>query len=387
MRISRLSKEISSSPTLLLNETAKKLKAQGKPVINLGVGEPANFSPLAAVERASARLETRMVKYTPSGGSPELKASIIKYTFEHYGRKPEENNILITNGAKQAIFNAFITILDHDDEVILMAPYWVSYPEIIKMASGKPVVVHPPRGKMTPRMDDVRGRVTQKTKAIILNNPNNPSGIVFHHEFIFELVKFCELNEIYLIMDDIYHQLIFGGTPWVPGYRITDRDIDSSYIVVINGVSKTYGMTGFRVGWAIASSKLIQVMTNIQSQTTSGVSIVTQDAALGALSGDQKVVSDLRETIRKNRDTTIQELQKIPDVGIVKPEGAFYCFPDFCSYNNDSMALSKFLLAIALVVVVPGIVFGMEGHLRISYSGNTDEIVEAIGRINNALRS
>ena len=387
MRISPKAYQIASSPTLALNEKAKQLKAEGKPVINLGVGEPKNLTPISATNKAKSRLETRQIKYTAAGGVHELKDAIVTYTSLYYGRTPALNNITVTNGAKQAIYNALLSILDHGDEVILLAPYWVSYPEMVKMAGGKPVVVIPHQESLVPNLDDVLAQIHNKTRAIILNSPNNPSGVIYSRDFVRELVKLCELKEIYLIMDDIYHQLVYGDTQWHPGYRYTDRDINSSYILVINGISKTYGMTGFRIGWAIAARELIHCMTNIQSQTTSGVSIVTQDGALGALTGPQSVVSDLRVAIRHNSEITTLGLDKIPGVQTIKPEGAFYCLPNFRTYCVDSMELSQFLLDKAYVAVVPGSVFGMEGYIRISFAGDPDEIDEAIARIRDTLQS
>jgi len=387
MKISRQAAAIAPSPTLSLNEMAKKLQAQGNPVINLGVGEPENLAPLSAIEKATERLTTRKIKYTAAGGTSELKDAIIRYTANNYHRTPSLNNVIVTSGAKQAIYNALIAILDPGEEVILLAPYWVSYPEMVMMAGGSPIVVAPTARTLTHRIEDVRTALTPSTRAIILNNPNNPSGVLSPPEFVSILVKLCEEMEIYLILDDIYHKLIFGGTPWVPGYDFTQKPIDSSTIIVINGISKSYGMTGFRIGWAVAAAELIKVMTNIQSQTTSGVSIVLQDAALGALQGDQDVVTRLCNSIKINRDLVVAELLTIPNITVVRPEGAFYCLPDFSVYNPNSLVLSQFILEKALVAVVPGSAFGMEGHLRISYAGDTAQILEGISRIREVLGS
>jgi aspartate aminotransferase len=385
MKISRTAFSITASPTLSLNERAKSLRAQGKSVINLGVGEPKNLTPLMAIKAAKARLATRRIKYTPSSGIPELKKAIVQYTKENYSRTPALKNIQVTVGAKQAIYNALVAILNPGDEVIMLAPYWVSYPEMIKMACGIPVVVMPLEAKLTPQMKDVQSAVTSNTKAVILNSPNNPSGVIYSPDFVSEMVVFCEQHEIYLIMDDIYHKLVYGETPWVAGYTFSEKEIDSSYIIVINGISKSFGMTGFRIGWAVASSELIQVMTNIQSQTTSGVSIILQDAAVGALTGYQKVITELRDNIEENRDIALDGLLSINKLKIIKPEGAFYCLPDFRAYNSDSFALSEYILDKALVAVVPGSAFGMEGYLRISYAGDPEEIAEAISRISYLL--
>ncbi len=385
MKISSRAYSIETSPTLALNDLAKRLKSEGKPVINLGVGEPTNLTPLSATIQAHKCLETRMIKYTPSSGNPELKNAIAQYTRDHYGYTPDPANILITSGAKQAIFNTLMAILDPGDEVILLAPYWVSYPEMVKIAGGVPRILLPQDGNFLPDMDQIHSSISPRTKAIIVNSPNNPSGSIYSQDAISRFITLCEQHETYLIMDDIYHQLVFGDVPWTPGYRFTTLPIDSSYLVVINGISKTYGMTGFRVGWAIAAKPIVSVMGNLQSQTTSGVSTLLQEAALGAITGSQDVVDELCQSIKLNRDATVRGLKSIPGIRLVEPKGTFYCLPDFRAYDHDSVSLSKRILENTYVAVVPGSAFGMEGHLRFSYAGNQDEIREAIRRIKSFL--
>ena len=385
MPISKQALSIANSPTLALNDKAGVLRAQGKAVINLCVGEPQNKAPLVAVESAIARLETREVKYAPTSGTQALKQAIIQYTQEIYGRTPAPANILVTVGAKQALFNALYSLGNPKDEVILLAPYWVSYPEMVKLAYGVPVVVMPPEGSLHHRLADIESAITPRTKAIIFNNPNNPSGMVYPQEFIAGLVDLCERGGVYLIMDDIYHKLVYGSTPWVPGYRYTEQEIDSSRLIVINGVSKSYGMTGFRIGWVVASRELVRVMSNIQAHTTSGASIVMQDAALGALTGPQDVIAELLESIKANRDIAMTELRTFNGLRVTEPEGAFYVLPDFSAYNPNSAELSEFILEKALVAVVPGAAFGMEGHLRLSYAGLPEDVTEGIRRMRLAL--
>jgi aspartate aminotransferase len=234
-------------------------------------------------------------------------------------------------------------------------------------------------------MEDIERVITSYTKAIIINSPNNPSGIVFSEDFIAQVVGFCERKGIYLIMDDIYHKLVFDGKRTPIAYQYTDKDIENSRLIVVNGVSKLYGMTGFRLGWVVAPRKLVEVMINIQSQITSNVPVVSQAAAEGALTGVQSVVESLRLTIQNNRDVMMQELNTFNGIRVTKPEGTFYCLPDFRAYNEDSMELAEFLLNKALVVTVPGIAFGMEGHLRLSYAGSVKDITEGIERIKWAL--
>jgi aspartate aminotransferase len=227
--------------------------------------------------------------------------------------------------------------------------------------------------------------VSSYTKAIIVNSPNNPSGIIYSEEFIRQIVEFCEQKGIYLIVDDIYHKLVFDGKIPVPAYKFTNKDVESTKLIVVNGVAKLYGMTGFRVGWVIASRKLVEIMTNVQAQTTTCVSPVMQAAAEGALTGVQSIVESLRLTIQNNRDVVMQEMKTFNSIRLTKPEGTFYCFPDFRAYSNDSVELSNILLKKALVVTVPGKEFGMEGFLRLSYSGSVKDVTEGIARIKWAL--
>jgi aspartate aminotransferase len=234
-------------------------------------------------------------------------------------------------------------------------------------------------------MEDILEAVSSYTKAIIVNSPNNPSGMVYPATFIQEIVEYCEKKDIYLIMDDIYHRLVFDGAKSVPAYLFTDKDIETTKVIVTNGVSKLYGMTGFRIGWVIANQKLVEVMTNVQAQMTSNPATIMQSAAEGALNGIQSYVESLRLTIENNRNVVMQELRSFNGIRVEKPQGTFYCLPDFRSYSENSIELADFLLKKALVVTVPGVQFGIEGHLRLSYSGTVKEITEGIARIKWAL--
>jgi len=385
MSISQLARAIRTSPTLALNERARQLRAQGQPVIHLGIGEPKNKAPITAVLGSAAKLAAGDIKYTPTDGTPGLKKAIIRYTEENYGRLVAPENVIVSNGAKQALFNVLYSILNPQDEVIILAPHWVSYPEMVKMCYGIPVVVAPEDGTFHPRMEDILAAVTSYTRAIIVNSPNNPSGVLFSEDFIGEIVEFCERKGIYLIMDDIYHKLVFDGRRAPSPFRFSRKDTENTRIIVVNGVSKLYGMTGYRIGWTIASRKRVEVLNNIQSQTTSCPSVVVQAAAEAALNGMQSVVENLRLSIQNNRDVAIQELRGFRDVRTTRPDGTFYVLPDFRAYSGDSVQLANFLLEKALVVTVPGREFGMEGHLRLSFAGSTREVVEGITRMKWAL--
>jgi len=385
MSISQLARSIVDSPTLRLNEEARLLRERGLPVIHLGIGEPKNKAPINAILAAANKLNSGDVKYTPTDGLPSLKKSIIMYTEENYNRIIAPENVLVTNGAKQSLFNVVYSLVDPQDEVIILAPYWVSYPEMVKMVYGVPIIVTPKDGTFYPRMEDILEAVSSYTKAIIVNSPNNPSGMIFSAEFIGELVEFCESKGIYLIMDDIYQRLVFDGKQAVPGYQFTQKDVESTKVIVTNGVSKLYGMTGFRIGWVIANRRLIEVMTNVQAQMTSNPATIMQAAAEGALNGIQSYVESLRLTIENNRNVVMGELRSFNGIHVPKPEGAFYCLPDFRAYQENSVELADFLLKKALVVTVPGKEFGIDGHLRLSFSGTVKDITEGITRMKWAL--
>ncbi|OGO25028.1 MAG: aminotransferase [Chloroflexi bacterium RBG_16_52_11] len=385
MKLSKLASEIAESPTLALNEEARLRRERGEAVIHLGIGEPKNKTPINAILSSAAKLTSGEVKYTPADGTPSLKKAVIRYTEENYDRLVAPENVIVTNGAKQSLFNIFYSILNPQDEAIIIAPYWVSYPEIIKMCYGVPVIVTPEDGTFTPRFEDIERAVTSYTRAIIINSPNNPSGVIYPAELIEKLVDFCERRGIFLVCDDIYQKLVFDRKEAVPAYRFTKKDIEDSNVIVVNGVAKVYGMTGFRVGWVIAPKAMVRVMTNITAQTTSGVSPVSQAAAEGALNGVQSVVEAIRLQIENNRNVLLQEMKSFSGARLIPPDGTFYALPDLRAFNNDSVELSRFLLKKALVVTVPGKEFGMEGHIRLSISGTVKDITEGVARIKWAL--
>ena len=380
-KISQLARSIAPSPTFALNEEARILKERGEDVINLSIGEPKNKAPIAAILSSAAKLSSGVIKYTPPDGIPSLKQAIIRYTEENYDRLMAPENIIVSAGAKQSIYNILFSILDPQDEVIILAPYWVSYPEMIKMCYGIPVIVRPEDGTFHPRMEDIERAVSSSTKAIIVNSPNNPSGEVYRDDFLADIVDFCERKKIYLILDDIYHKLVYDNRIWKPAYSFTNLDIESTHIIVVNGVAKLYGMTGFRIGWSIANRKLSEVIAIVQSQITSCTSIVLQAAAEGALTGTQSIIENLRITFENNRNVINRELSSFNGVKTTRPGGAFYIFPDFRAYSNDSVSLARLILNKALVVTVPGKEFGLEGYLRLSFSGTMKDITTAIERM------
>ncbi len=385
MILSQLAQTIHESATLKLNQTAAQLRDKGEPVIHLGGGEPKSKTPIDAIVACTGVLNSGDIKYTPSDGIPALKKAIIHYTGEHYGRTVHPANVIASSGAKQAIMVLLHSILDPKDEVLFPAPYWVSYPEMVKLATGVPVVVRAEDGSFCPTVEEFEAAMGSYTKAVILNSPNNPSGAIYPPEFIAGMVALCEKRDIWLIMDDTYNRLVFDGRPPVNCYDYTNADIDSSKLVVINCVSKMYAMTGFRIGWAVGAKDVVQAMATIQGQQTSGPATPSQWAAVGALNGVQSSIDALRLTLENNRNILMDHFRAFPGIKVVKPQGAFYAFPDFSAYYKDSQKLSQFLLDKVRVVTVPGKEFGMDGHLRVSFCGAAKEVTEGIERIRWAL--
>jgi aspartate aminotransferase len=351
----------------------------------LGGGEPKSRAPIDAIVNCAALLNTGEVRYTPADGIPALKKAVIRYTEENYNKVVAADNVIASNGAKQALMVALYAILEPKEEVIFPAPYWVSYPEMVKLAGGVPVPVKAEDGSFRPTAKEIIDAVGSYTKAIILNSPNNPSGVMYTEDFIAEIVAFCEKKNIYLLMDDTYNRLVFDGRAPINCYSYATNHSDNSKLIVINCVSKMYAMTGFRIGWAVGNKEVIGAMSNIQSQQTSGPSAPAQWAAVGALNGVQSSVQSLRMTLENNRNILMERLRAFDGVKVTKPDGTFYTFPDFSAYEKNSNKLAKFLLEKVRVVTVPGKDFGMEGHLRVSFCGTIKEITEGVERMKWAL--
>jgi aspartate aminotransferase len=385
MGLSQLARSIKASPTLKLNETAARLREKGEPVIHLGGGEPRSKAPLDAVLACAAQLETGEVRYAPADGLPALKKAILRYTEEHYARLLAPHNVIVSSGAKQSIMSFLYAVLEPKDEVLYPAPYWVSYPEMVKLAGGVGVPVLGEDGGFEPSVPEIADKVGPYTKAIILNSPNNPSGVVYSRDFVAEMVAFCEKRDLWLVMDDLYNRLLFDGGKAPNAYEFAKVTGEASKLVVVQGVSKMYAMTGFRIGWALAGREVVEAMTNIQSHQTSGPVTVSQWAAVGALGGLQSSIEALRLTLENQRNLMLERLRAIPGVHVTTPGGTFYCFPDFSAYGRDSQRLAELLLERVRVVTVPGKEFGMDGHLRLSYCGTVREIQEGIERIRWAL--
>ena len=385
MSLSLIAQSITGSPTLGLNKKFAVLKASGEPVIHLGGGEPKSKVPMDAINATIDHLNTREIRYTPADGIPALKKAIIGYTENFYNRTVDAKNIMASGGAKQAIMVALQAIVNPGEEVIFPAPYWVSYPDMAKLCGAKPVPVFPANGSFYPELKDITDQVNAKTRVVIINSPSNPTGVMFSEKFIAELVEYCSEKDLYLIMDDIYHRLIFDGKELINPYKFEKETIENSKLIVINGVSKQFAMTGFRLGWAVANKKLIEAMTNMQGHQTSGPSVLSQKGAIGALDGDQSSVETLRTTLEMNRNIMMGLLNSFEGVKVTVPDGTFYCFADFNFYDKDSNRLSELLIDKAKVLAVPGTGFGLDGHLRLSFCGSEEDITVGIERMKWAL--
>ena len=382
LSLSQRSAQIGDSPTLKINATARALKAAGKPVIHLGGGEPTGPAPQAALTALVQKAQNGRIKYTPSSGTPELKKAVLAYTQSQYARTYQMQNVLISAGAKQALFNFLMAAVGPGDEVIFPAPYWVSYPDMVKLVGATPVVVRAAKGLQV-TAQELLGAVTPRTKAILLNSPCNPSGQIYSADFIRQLVTSAEEKQIFLVMDDIYRELVYDGaqTPNPCAYAREGKNL-----VLVNGVSKLYGLTGLRIGWAVSeNTDLLKAMGKVQAQSTSCNSDVSEAAAAAALNGPQDFVAQMRRTLEENRNALMEELAHIPHLSLVRPQGTFYSFVDFSYYNKDSNALAAYLLEKALVAVVPGAAFGAEGFIRISFCAAKNSIIEGVRRIRWAL--
>ncbi len=393
-RISARIGGIAESATLAVDAKAKALKAAGRPVIGFGAGEPDFPTPDYIVEAAvEACRDPRNHRYTPAGGLPDLKQAIVDKTLRDSGYVVTPGQVLVTNGGKQAIYEAFATILDPGDEVLLPAPYWTTYPEAIRLAGGVPVEIlaDETQGyKVT--VDQLEAALTDRTKAMLFCSPSNPTGAVDSPEEVEAIGRWLLDQGLWVVTDEIYEHLTYGDTVTtslpvvVPG--LADR------CIVVNGVAKTYAMTGWRVGWLLGPADVVKAATNLQSHQTSNVNNVAQRAAIAALNGDLTAVAEMREAFDRRRRTMVRMLNEIPGVECPEPTGAFYAYPSVKGVlgreiggrtASTSAELAEIILEQAEVAVVPGEAFGAPGYLRLSYALGDDDLVEGVTRIQKLL--
>jgi len=393
----RLSKRVSSigpSPTLGITAKAKKMRAEGIDIIGFGAGEPDFDTPVNIKEAAKKAIDAGFTKYTPPSGIPELKVAICEKLKRDNDLDYEPEEILVSCGAKHAIFNAVLALCDDDDEVILLSPYWVSYPEMIKLARANPVVIKTTQQnnfKITP--EQLRDAVTPKTKLIILNSPSNPTGIVYTKKELQLLGEILVEAEICCISDEIYEKIIYDGKEHVSIASLSSEM--KKLTIVVNGVSKPYSMTGWRIGYAAGPREIIKAMSNLQAHSTSNPTSISQKAALEALKGQQKDMEEMVRAFAERRNYIVGRLNSIERIRCLMPEGAFYVFPDVSQllgkkYNGqtikDSFLLTELLLTEARVAVVPGAVFGDDNHLRLSYATSMENIAEGMDRIGEFIK-
>ncbi|MCZ7417273.1 MULTISPECIES: pyridoxal phosphate-dependent aminotransferase [unclassified Streptomyces] len=393
-RVSARIGAISESATLAVDAKAKALKAAGRPVIGFGAGEPDFPTPDYIVEAAvEACRNPRFHRYTPAGGLPELKAAIAEKTLRDSGYRVEAANVLVTNGGKQAIYEAFAAMLDPGDEVIVPAPYWTTYPESIKLAGGVPVpVVADETTGYRVSVEQLEAARTERTKVLLFVSPSNPTGAVYSREQVEAVGRWAAEHGLWVMTDEIYEHLVYGDAEFsslpvvVP--ELADR------CVVVNGVAKTYAMTGWRVGWIIGPKDIVKAATNLQSHATSNVSNVAQAAALAAVSGDLTAVDTMKEAFDRRRRTIVRMLNEIDGVVCPEPEGAFYAYPSVKGLLGkeirgkrpaDTVELAALILEEAEVAVVPGEAFGTPGYLRLSYALGDEDLVEGVSRIQKLL--
>lgn len=388
MNVSNRAQQLTPSVTLAAAAKAKALKAKGVDVLSLTVGEPDFVTPKNIQKAAIASIEDgRASYYTPSGGIPELKQAIVSYVEREYQLCYQPKQVIVTDGAKYALYLLFQAILNVGDEVIIPVPYWVSYGEQVKLAEGKPVFVSSTQEQSfkvsVAQLEAVR---TDKTKAIILNSPSNPTGVIYTEEELRQIGEWAVAHNILIIADDIYGRLVYNGHRFTPIATISEAIRQQT--IIINGVSKTYAMTGWRIGFAVGDEKIIQAMTQLASQSTSNPVAVSQYAAIEALTGEQSTVEDMRQAFEKRLNHIYPKVAALPGVSLIKPEGAFYLFPnvkktlEICGYDNVTNWVED-LLQEAHVALVTGEGFGAPEHVRMSYATDLMTLEKAIEQMND----
>ena len=393
-RISARVAAISESATLAVDAKAKALKAAGEPVIGFGAGEPDFPTPAHIVEAAVAACRVpRFHKYTPAAGLPELREAIAVKTKRDSGYDVAAAQVLVTNGGKHAVYNAIATLVDPGDEVLLPAPYWTTYPEPIRLAGGVPVVLPTDEGSgFRVTVDQLDAAVTDRTKALVFVSPSNPTGAVYPRAEVEAIGRWAAERGVWVVTDEIYEHLTYGDHEFTSIAAAAPELADR--VIVLNGVAKTYAMTGWRVGWMIGPPDVVRAATNLQSHATSNVANVSQAAALAAVSGDLAAVAEMRAAFERRGRTMHRLLSGIPDVHVLEPQGAFYAFPNLSAFLGRTLRgvtpattveLCGLLLDQAKVAVVPGEAFDAPGYARMSFALGDDDLGEGCRRLADLL--
>jgi len=389
-RISPRIAAISESATLAVDAKAKALKAAGRPVIGFGAGEPDFPTPDYIVEAAAAACHVPSNhRYTPASGLPELKSAIVAKTKRDSGYVITPENVLVTNGGKQAVYEAFATVIGVGDEVLLPTPYWTTYPECIKLAGGVPVEVFADESQgYLVTVEQLEAARTPETKALLFCSPSNPTGAVYPKDQVIAIGKWAAEHEIFVITDEIYEHLVYDGTT-AHSMPVVVPEI-ADHCIILNGVAKTYAMTGWRVGWMIGPKDVIKAAGNLQSHLSSNVANVSQRAAIAALEGDLSAVAKMGEAFDRRRKKIVSMLNAIPGIDCPTPLGAFYVYPSVKGVlgkeirgkrPQSSSELADLILDEVEVAVVPGEAFGPQGYLRLSYALSDEDLVEGVSRI------
>ncbi|HEX2314783.1 MAG TPA: pyridoxal phosphate-dependent aminotransferase [Thermomonospora sp.] len=389
-RLSARISAISESATLAVDAKAKALKAAGRPVIGFGAGEPDFPTPDYIVEAAvTACRVPRFHKYTPAGGLPELRAAIAEKTLRDSGLRVDASQVLVTNGGKQAVYEAFAALLDPGDEVLVPTPYWTTYPESIKLAGGVPVdVVADETTGYRVSVEQLEAARTDRTKVLLFVSPSNPTGAVYPRDQVAEIGRWAAEHGLWVITDEIYEHLVYGDAEFSSMPVVVPELADRT--LVLNGVAKTYAMTGWRVGWLIGPQDVVKAAANLQSHATSNVANVSQAAALAAVTGDLSAVAEMRTAFDRRRQTMVRMLNEIPGVVCPEPEGAFYAYPSVKALLGKeirgrrpatTVELAELILTEAEVALVPGEAFGTPGYFRLSYALGDEDLVEGVSRV------
>ena len=378
-------KTLTPSSTLAITAKAKELKEQGIDVIGLGAGEPDFNTPENILNAAKQSMDAGLTKYTPAGGLPALKKAIIDKLARDNNLTYKANEIIVGVGAKHVLYTLFQVILNEGDEVIIPIPYWVSYPEQVKLAGGVPVYVEGTQEqnfKITAQQ--LRNAITEKTKAVIINSPSNPSGMIYSKEELAELAQVAEEKDILIVSDEIYEKLVYNG---IEHYSIAEvSDAVKARTIVVNGVAKSHSMTGWRIGYAAGDATIIKAMTDLASHSTSNATTTAQYATIEAYNGSQDAVEEMRQAFESRLEAIFPKLAAIPGVKVLKPQGAFYLLPDVSEtaektgYTSVDDFVSA-LLTEANVAVIPGSGFGAPATIRLSYATSLELLEEAVRRI------
>ncbi len=388
MKLSCRASLIKPSATLAITAKAKKLKSEGKNVVSFGAGEPDFDTPDYIKNAVKDALDKGQTKYTPVSGIDELKTAIAEKFSADYGVSYENSEIIVSCGGKHSLYNLFSAMLNEGDEIIIPSPYWVSYTEIIKLSGGVPVTVDTSKKNFKFNLELLKNGLTDKTRGVIINSPSNPTGVLMDEKDIIEIANFAKKRGLYIITDDIYEKIIFDGKKF-SNVLTADKSM-KEYTIAVNAVSKTYSMTGFRIGYTAGPKDLIAAMNNIQSQSTSNPTTFAQYGALAALKGGQEFSNMMRDEFQKRRDYMLYFFDKnIKGIVPVKPDGAFYLFVDISKISgiNSSTEFCGYLLDKYLVAAVPGVEFGNDNFIRLSFATGLDVIKEGLSRIKEAVDS